>query len=220
MAENINSGGDLLSKLDPSLKQTSSITKKNDEVAKEEFLTLLVTQLQNQDPMDPLKNDDFAVNLAQFSQLEQLVDINDKLGGEGQGGTGSLATYLGQEVIIDSQQVEVSQGAAGGVHFSLHNDAAAVTVQLLNEDGSVADEVSLGGKSAGDHTVELNELGATDGTYTVNVKGVGLAGGEFETHGRVAGIVKGFIPGPEPVLLVGEREISPEEIAEVRVPTI
>jgi flagellar basal-body rod modification protein FlgD len=46
------------------------------EIGKTEFLKLLVTQLQNQDPMDPIKNEDFIAQLATFSSLEQLISIN------------------------------------------------------------------------------------------------------------------------------------------------
>ena len=53
-------------------------------MSKDEFLQLLVAQLKNQDPMDPVKNEDFLAQLATFSSLEQLVAIKegvDKLAG-------------------------------------------------------------------------------------------------------------------------------------------
>ena len=53
----------------------------NDELGKDAFLTLLTVQLQNQDPMDPVKNEDFVAQLAQFSSLEQLQGINEAVSG-------------------------------------------------------------------------------------------------------------------------------------------
>ena len=50
------------------------------ELGKEDFLTLLVTQLKNQDPMNPMESTDFTAQLAQFSSLEQLFGVNDALG--------------------------------------------------------------------------------------------------------------------------------------------
>jgi len=48
-----------------------------DDIGKTEFLKLLVAQLQNQDPLSPLKNEEFVAQLATFSSLEQLISINE-----------------------------------------------------------------------------------------------------------------------------------------------
>ena len=112
MANSTNS----LSNLDPSLFSTPSRTpaKKNDEIGKNEFLQLLVTQLKNQDPMNPMESEQFAVNLAQFSQVEQLVQINDKLGKQDDTGSlSSLASYLGNQVTLSTDKISVEGGDGG-----------------------------------------------------------------------------------------------------------
>jgi flagellar basal-body rod modification protein FlgD len=72
--------------------QTKKQTAGNTEtVSKDEFLQLLVAQLKNQDPIDPVKNENFLAQLASFSSLEQLVSIKegiDKLAGITTDGTG------------------------------------------------------------------------------------------------------------------------------------
>ena len=72
------------------------------QMGKEEFLTLLVNQLQHQDPLNPMDNQEFAVQLAQFSQLEQMIDINKKLGSDKTSSTelASLASFLGRNVVL------------------------------------------------------------------------------------------------------------------------
>src|SRR5690606_10893139 len=85
---------------------TIALQKKNGASGQNEFLNLLVTQLKNQDPMEPMKNDEFAVNLAQFSQLEQLISINEKVGNEGVD-LGTLSAYLGHEVTLGGDSVSV-----------------------------------------------------------------------------------------------------------------
>ena len=56
-------------------KTTTAATTGSSDVTKDQFLQLLVAQLKNQDPMEPVKNEDFLTQMATFSSLEQLVDI-------------------------------------------------------------------------------------------------------------------------------------------------
>ena len=81
---------------DPSTQQTTSLNSSN-QLGEADFLKLLVTQLENQDPTNPMDNQAFVAQLATFSSLQQLVSINDavtKLAGASQapGSTGSTDT--------------------------------------------------------------------------------------------------------------------------------
>jgi len=65
----------------------ATTSKPTQEIGKTEFLKLLVTQLQHQDPMNPVDNQEFIAQLATFSSLEQLISINKavtKLAGDSQ----------------------------------------------------------------------------------------------------------------------------------------
>jgi flagellar basal-body rod modification protein FlgD len=207
-----------LSKLESSLTQTAATgkKKKNDEIGKNEFLSLLVTQLKNQDPLDPMKSEEFAVNLAQFSQLEQLVSINDTLTA-GSTDTASLAGFLGQEVFLDSTKVKVDGGQGGSLKFNLAQDSE-VTVELLRRDGSVAERVNVGQLGAGERTVDLAGLTSPSGEYGFRVTAQGASGPAAVVPTKVGGVVTGFMPGPTPMLMVGSREIAPADVVEVRVP--
>jgi len=55
----------------------STKTPVSQEIGKTEFLRLLITQLQNQDPMNPVDNNEFIAQMASFSSLEQLISINE-----------------------------------------------------------------------------------------------------------------------------------------------
>ena len=59
--------------------KTTTTTKKNDALGKDEFLKLLVAQMKNQDPMNPMDGQQMAAQLAQFSSVEQLINANDTL---------------------------------------------------------------------------------------------------------------------------------------------
>lgn len=222
MADN-SSNGVTTNSLIKSLQQSSSTTetKKNkNEIGKNEFLNMLVTQLKNQDPLNPMDGDQFAVNLAQFSQLEQLVDINGKLGSGGVGGSGdssaSLASYLGHEVVLNSNKIHVEQNNAGSVQVDLPSDAQDVVLELLDKDGKVVERKSLGAQSKGKHLVDIKDLDTQSGDYTYQMRAKTTTGADVKVQGKVAGLVEGYIPGADPKLLVGGREVAPSEVAEVR----
>lgn len=210
---------DLISKLS-SETQTAEAKKKNgNEIGKTEFLQMLVTQLKNQDPMNPMDGDQFAVNLAQFSQLEQLVSINEKIDkGSGAGDSASLASYLGHEVLLDKTNVTVVGGDGGMLRVDLPSDATDVSVDLLDSKGNKVDTVSLGAKSAGKQSLTLDNLSVPNGDYTYKVNMTTAAGGSTSVLAQVGGLVSGFIPGADPKLLIGGQEITPTEVTAVLAP--
>ncbi len=193
-------------------------TKKSGEVGKDEFLKLLVTQLKNQDPLDPMKNEEFAVNLAQFSQLEQLVSINSKLDADtAPTDVASLAAYLGRQVALAGDQLEVSGNDAGLVQINLPRDAADAKLELLGFDGSVIETVDLGALASGRQTVSLTDVEVPNGSYGFRVKATDSQGGAFQPTAYAAGVVSGFVPGPDAVLLMGSRQIKPADVVEMTV---
>jgi flagellar basal-body rod modification protein FlgD len=66
-----------VSQLGAQVPGTESTNQSSSDISKNEFLKLLVAQLQNQDPMNPVDNQQFLAQLATFSSLEQLISIND-----------------------------------------------------------------------------------------------------------------------------------------------
>ena len=208
-----------LSGLDPALTSVPQQTKaeKNDQVSKNEFITLLVTQLKNQDPLNPMENDEFAVKLAQFSQLEQLVDINEKIGSNGSD-LSSMAAYLGNEVTLDTNAVEVENFEGGSVNFNLESDATDAKIELLDGLGNVRETIELGDLSAGKHSQKLSELSIESGSFIAKVTAAGANGETLEPAVQVSGVVSGFVPGADPVLIVGGKEVRPSEVVAVNVP--
>lgn len=205
-----------------SLQQSSTqepVEKNKGEIGQTEFLNMLVTQLKNQDPMNPMDNDQFAVNLAQFSQLEQLVSINGKLGStEGGGGDfSSLASYLGNEVVLNTETINVEKGQADSLQVNLPTDAYDVMVDLIDKSGQVVETKSLGAVTKGKHTLNVSGLQADGGEYQFKVRAKTTAGSEVRIDAAVAGIVSGFMPGADPMLLVGGREVSPSDVKEVHL---
>lgn len=212
MADEINSIGGVAGLGGAAAPQQKSSAE---VVDKDEFLQLLVAQLKNQDPLNPMDNQRFAVDLATFSQLEQLISINDKLDQEPAPDSASLASYLGYDVTLNSDVVKVAAGDGGKVKFDLPAAASSVTLELVDDSGEVVESKDLGAMDAGKHTVELTELTAASGEYVVRVKAAGTAGTQMTPQAFVAGTVTGFIPGPDPLLVVNGLEISPAAVREV-----
>lgn len=206
--------------LDPSLSETAASETpkktKNDQVSKNEFLNLLVAQLKAQDPLDPMKSEQFAVNLAQFSQLEQLVSINDKLGG-GQD-LSTLAGYLGNEVTLNSDTVHVGTDGTSTVKVTVPTDSASLKVELLDSAGKVQGTLDFGAVGKGEQSLSLEGQNIPAGDYQIRVVSLGADGSKKELEPAVTGIVTGFVPGANPSLIVNGKEVTTDQILAVNLP--
>lgn len=216
-------GTSALSNLDPSFfagaKAAAKDSKSGENVDKNEFLQLLVTQLKNQDPMNPMENDRFAVDLATFSQVEQLMQINEKVGASSSSDNfSSVASYLGMEVSLKDKAAKFVDGDGGRAAFKLLDDAKSSRLELLDSKGAIIKTQDLGELKKGRNTVELKDSSIPDGSYAVRIAGISASGTPFSVDASASGIVSGFIPGDVPKLIVGDSELGLEDITEVRVP--
>lgn len=197
---------------------TSTKPKNNQVVGQQDFLSLLVHQLQNQDPLNPMDSQQFAVQLAQFSQVEQLVAINQKLdsAGTGSASAGSLAGFLGQEVILDGETLSVRGGKAQNLLVDVPAGTRSIRVDLLNDQGQVVGSKNIDNPKAGEQALSMEGLEVVEGEYGTRIVSVDANGRFSELKGRYSGTVEGFIMGPDPKLIVNGSEVAVSEISEVR----
>ncbi|MBY6016992.1 hypothetical protein KUW04_04255 [Halomonas denitrificans] len=148
---------------------------------KNEFLTLMVAQIQNQDPLNPLDGTEYVTQLAQFSQVESLEHL--RLGQQNQAilmenlqvlGTTNL---IGREVLVDADSVELGTDTVNGKIF-LENGVESLTLEVTDENGDVVATIEKGSQSKGEVEFELDPeaMGLPPGEYSLNAKTV--AGGE------------------------------------------
>ena len=141
-----------------SLSNTSSSTSTStstgtDSLGKDTFLQLLVTQMQNQNPLDPQDNSEFVAQLAQFSSLESMQTLNDTVDTLSSNYTSSQAlqasSLVGHSVIAegDTTTVDTSAGVTGQVELS--TSSTATTVNVYDADGNLVKNIDLGSQSAG-----------------------------------------------------------------------
>lgn len=210
-----------------SVADAVAATQRNDELDRSDFLTLLVEQLKAQDPLNPMEGADFSAQLAQFSSLEQLMSINQRLEllaatGGGAGGADAVG-FLGREVAVAGGELAVAGGERGSVAFSLA-EAKAVTLQISDANGREVASVDLGNLEAGSHHVDLDALAGmpelVDGTYAVRLSARGASGDTQAIDARVFARVTGVdLSTNPPTLLVGDRRVALDEVAEVRALT-
>ncbi|SEQ36350.1 flagellar basal-body rod modification protein FlgD [Pseudomonas sp. NFACC02] len=122
-------------------------------LGKDSFLQLLVTQMQNQNPLDPQDNSEFVAQLAQFSSLETMQNLSssvDAIGGMYQSSQALQASSLvGRSVIVDSgsTNVDTSKGMTGQV--ILPSTSTVTSVNVYDSNGTIVRTIDLGEQKAG-----------------------------------------------------------------------
>src|SRR5438552_3222724 len=199
--------------------------KDGNTVTQADFMQLLVAQLQNQDPLNPLDSANFSAQLAQFSSLQQLTEINQTLKNANTGGSsvGKLDAvgFLGKEVRGASNTVDVKSGAASALDYTLAT-SGTVEAKILDASGGTIADAILGAQNAGPHTLDVGTLARVpklaDGTYTVQLYVADGNGNATPVATMGGGGVTGVdLSGDAPVLLIGDRRIAVTDVREVRV---
>lgn len=189
-----------------------------------DFLNLMITQLKNQDPMNPMDNEAFIAQLAQFSQLEasnQLVTLmqqnNTDLQGAKQVG---LVSLLGHQVKLSGAMVQLGNGPAS-VQYTLAGDAASVQVNILNSVNQVIRTIAAGGQSAGNQEVswdglDQNGVQVAQGTYGFSVSANDSMGHAVTATPVTIATVTGVKnDASNPMLLIGNQQVDPQNVLEV-----
>lgn len=138
---------------------TSPVITANDTASADRFLKLLVAQMQNQDPLNPLDNAQVTSQMAQINTVNGIEKLNRTV----QGLSGQFmqmqalqgAALVGRDVIVPGNRMDIVEGVGQG-GFELTSPADAVKLEVLNAGGHVIDTVQLGAQSAGRHGFDWN----------------------------------------------------------------
>jgi len=198
-------------------------------LGKDDFLRLLVAQLRNQDPLNPVKGEDFAAQLAQFSSLEQLQNMNTNLENNlemdlllNQALNNTLATTLiGNKVKAIGNSHNKSAGEDTEIHFRLASAAQKVSINITDANGVVVRTVELSGQTSGDHSFEWdgkdnsgNEL--SDGVYQFSVAATDGSGNDVGALTFITGVINGIrYNNGAAMLLLGDVEVNMSDVFEI-----
>lgn len=218
-----------ISTLASTSSQTSSASRAGSKLADDfnTFLTLLTTQLQNQDPLEPLDSNQFTEQLVQFTAVEQSIETNQNLESlvalTQAGITGSAVGYIGQEVIAIGNTLELEEGGEIEWAYAMDQVAASSTLVVSDQTGKIV-FTAPGELSSGRHDFVWdgkdnagNDLPA--GLYSVEVTALDSAGSAIPVATSISGIVTSVtLAGDQPVLSFGGVSASLSDILSVGTP--
>jgi flagellar basal-body rod modification protein FlgD len=163
------------------------------------FLSLLTTQLKNQDPLSPLDSNQFTQQLVAMTGVEQQLNANDllkQLVANTAGGISTAVSLIGKQVKAVTDTANIAGGQAQWV-YNLPSDAASLKVQVLDANGTLVHAEAPTNLKAGDHAFTWNGKDQTGvqlpdgGPYTLRVTALDSTGATLSTTNYVQGVVTG-----------------------------
>lgn len=145
---------------------SATATASNNTLGQDEFLTLLVAQLQNQDPLNPADATEFTSQLAQYSQLEQLFNLNDSMdqltAAQNSSERISTLSLIGQDVVVEGSDFTLKEDAVQ-IGYKVDGTVAGIDIAIQNSTGKTVATLSANDCEPGNHFITWDGL-ATDGT--------------------------------------------------------
>lgn len=191
------------------------------------FLQLLVTQLQSQDPTNPVTNEDFIVQLAQFTTLEQANNTNDLLTSlvdqNDRRAQLDLVKLIGHDVVAEGNVMSLGNSGPATLTYLLGSEARNVEIHILDSNGTVIQSLpNVGPQGAGSHDVvwdgnTIDGDRAPTGPYRFQVIATDSRGDAVPVTTFLRDTVKNVLWGHEtPVLtLASGKSLSPSDILSV-----
>jgi len=194
-------------------------------LGRDDFMKLLVAQLKNQDPNDPVDTKDLVTQLSQLTSVEQLVQIGDKMG-KLESATNSMAAnqssgLIGRSIEANADSSKLGPTGNAGVAVKLVQDAAKVSVSVVNDAGRVVKRMEIDGMPQGNQKIEWNGLTdggerAPEGNYKFQVDARDKNNVPIETSMKVSGIVTSVsYENGSPEVLIGTTRVPLSSVSSI-----
>jgi len=204
--------------------ESSALTSK--VMDKDDFLNLLITQLQNQDPLNPTDSTEFTAQLAQFSSLEQLSNVNQNLQTlqlfQASINNAQTVSFIGKEVTAEGNSLQRINAEPVACNFELAADADIVVVNIYDATGEFVKAFESPAMTAGHQTLiwdgtDKDGNMAPDGSYTFEAMAMGADKEPVEIRKFTSATVSGVTYVDNKTYLVaGNRQIALGDVVHVR----
>lgn len=211
---------------DPNYVDPKKARRPEGKMDKEGFLKLLLTQLRYQDPMNPMESHEMAAQLAQFSSLEQMSNINSNIEGLAKAQTPvqnyQALNFIGKTVHASTDKILRNRGdTTHDLRFTIPNAAKELDISIMDETGAVVKTLKAIGLKKGENKLVWNGTKddgypAFSGNYTFSVKGQAENGSAMVGQTQFSGVVTGMNFSPEgPILMVGDQKVRISDIKNI-----
>jgi flagellar basal-body rod modification protein FlgD len=202
--------------------QSATNTKSSNIVNKDDFFKMLIAQLKNQDPSKPVDATTFTAQLAQFSSLEKLENINTALtqllGQQDSSNRTGSAQLAGKYVVANGNQASsfTTVGRPVELGYNLPADAKQVLITIYDEQGRAVDMIQKSDQSAGVNRVVWNNSSVRTGNFTFQTTAFDGKGSNLNATTLVEGVVSkvNFHDG-KVYVTVNNKEVGVDQILSV-----
>lgn len=195
------------------------------ELGKEEFLRLLTAQMTHQDPLEPMDNTEFVAQLAQFSSLEQMMNIGSSVEqlalAQAVANGSNMVSFIGKEVTYVGDNVQVDGSGSYDLAVDLAGEASEVTVSVYDEKGELVRSFEAGAMGEGNQTITWDGNNADgqpvdEGQYTFKVSARDSKGDPVDITTRQRGKVEGVsYASGYPELVINGQRVPVGQVVEV-----
>ena len=172
----------------------------NSELGQDEFLSLLIAQLEHQDPLNPMEDKEFTAQMASFSSLEQLTNINEGIGTLNDNAQRqellSAVSFMGKQVRAEGNSIGINNGEVSTLYYQLTETITDGAINIYDSYGNLVRTVDLGSKQLGEYEyqwdgTDYNGEPLPDGLYYAYMYGDGVNGQAVQIYTDVSGEVAG-----------------------------
>ncbi len=173
---------------------TSATSSAKNALGKDSFMKMMIAQLQNQDPLNPMDGTAFVAQLAQFSSLEQLQNLNDVMTSLptylGNFSNAQMANLIGSEATAAGNVLTVS-GSSTKIAYQLPSDIQSGAIKIYDVNGSLVDTVKIGQQKTGLQSTTWNSSKQGAGNYTYEVSALDKSGKAVTVDQLISGTIAG-----------------------------